>query len=185
VFRSSRLAQTALFAALAAALGFAGAFLPNIELITLTIFLGGVVTGPLHGFAIGVLAELVFSMLNPLGPALPLVFAAQLLGMGLAGAAGGVLGPPLSRLRGGRRVALLGAAGFLVTLVYDVLTNLALGIHLGPVWATLAGGLLFSFVHLAANTAAFAVLGAGGLRVFAGMALIGSPAGAKNDAEAS
>ncbi len=181
MFRSSRLALTALFAALAAALGFAGAWLPNLELITLTIFLGGVVTGPLHGFAIGVLAELVFSMLNPLGPALPLVFVAQLIGMGIAGAAGGLLGPRIARLRGGARVAVLAVAGFTVTLLFDVITNLALGIHLGPVFPTLAGGLAFSLVHLAANTLAFAVLGAGGLRVFEGMALIG----AKNDVEAS
>jgi energy-coupling factor transport system substrate-specific component len=181
VFRSSRLALTALFAALAAALGFAGAWLPNIELVTLTVFLGGVVTGALSGFAIGVLAELVFSMLNPLGPALPLVFVAQLIGMGIAGAAGGLLGPRIPRLRAGARVMVLAAAGLAVTLIFDVLTNLALGIHLGPVLPTLAGGLVFSVVHLTANTLAFAVLGAGGIRVFEGMALIG----AKNDAEAS
>jgi hypothetical protein len=181
VFRSSRLALTAVFAALAAALGFALHWLPNVELVTLTVFLGGVVTGPLSGFAIGVLAELVFSMLNPLGPALPLVFVAQLIGMGIAGAAGGLLGPVIARLRGGARVGLLAAAGLAVTLIFQVITNLALGIHLGPVLPTLAGGLVFAVVHLAANTLAFAVLGAGGIRVFEGMALIG----AKNDAEAS
>ena len=93
MFRSSRLAFTALFAALAAALGFAGALVPNVELITLAVFLGGVATGVGAGIAIGVIAEFVFSILNPLGPALPFVFAAQLLGMGIAGAAGGILAP--------------------------------------------------------------------------------------------
>jgi hypothetical protein len=173
LFRSSRLAFTALFAALAAALGFAGALVPNVELITLAVFLGGVATGVGAGIAIGVIAEFVFSTLNPLGPALPFVFAAQLLGMGIAGAAGGILAPHLARLSSGGRSLLLGVTGFLVTLVFDILTNLALGIHMGPILPTLIGGLAFSAIHLGANTVVFAVLGTGGLRVLESFGLLG------------
>ncbi len=172
MFRSSRLAYVALFAALSAALGFAGALIPNVELITLSVFLGGVATGALSGIAIGILSEFVFSLLNPLGPALPLVFVAQLFGMGVGGAVGGLLAPRLARLAGRWRAVLLGAAGFLITLNFDVATNLALGIHMGPILPTLIGGLAFSAIHLLANTLLFAVLGAGGLRVFESFGLL-------------
>jgi energy-coupling factor transport system substrate-specific component len=173
LFRSSRLAYTALFAALSAALGFAGTLIPNVELITLAVFLGGVVTGAWSGFAIGALAEVVFSLLNPLGPAFPLVFAVQIFGMGVAGAAGGLLAPRLARMSGRGRALVLAVAGFLITLHFDVVTNLALGIHLGPVLPTLIGGLAFSMIHLGANTLGFAVLGVGGLRVFESFGLLG------------
>lgn len=173
MFRSSRLAFTALFAALSAALGFAGALIPNVELITLSVFLGGVATGVAHGFAIGVVAEIVLSSLNPLGPALPYVFVAQIIGMGIAGAAGGLLAPRLARTAGPRRPLLLGATGFLVTLTFDVLTNFALGLHMGPILPTLLGGLAFSLIHLGANTLLFAVLGVGGLRVLESFGLVG------------
>jgi hypothetical protein len=169
VYRSSHLARAAIFVALAAGLGFAGAVLPNVELVTVTIFLGGAATGPWAGAAIGVAAELLVSGLNPLGPALPLVFAAQLVGMAVVGLAGGLVGRRLLRVTATYRAVLLGGLGLLLALFFDVLTNLALGIHLGPVRATLAGGLVFSVVHIVSNTFVFAVLGTGGLRVLAEM----------------
>jgi hypothetical protein len=173
VYRSSLVARAALFIALATGLGFAGAILPNVELVTITIFLGGAATGPLVGAAIGVAAELLVSGLNPLGPALPLVVAAQLGGMAVAGLAGGLLGRHLLRLSAIHRVTLLGALGLVITLCFDLLTNLALGVHLGPIRATVVGGLVFSGVHIVANVFVFAVLGAGGLRVLADLGILG------------
>jgi len=172
LFRSSRLAFTALFAALAVALGYVRPPIPGVELITLGIFLGGVVTGVVGGIAVGILAECVFSMLNPLGPALPLVFVAQLLGMGIVGAAGGLLAPHLARLASGGRSLLLGVTGFLVTLIFDFVTNLAQGIHMGPILPTLIAGLTFSLIHLGANTLVFALLGTGSLRVLESFGLL-------------
>jgi hypothetical protein len=174
LFRSSRLAFTALFAALSAALGFAGALIPNIELITLSVFLGGVATGVGHGFVIGALSEIVFSTLNPLGPALPYVFVAQVIGMGIAGAVGGLVAPRLVRIAERKRPLLLGVIGFLVTLFYDVLTNFALGVHMGPILTTFLGGLAFSLIHLAGNTLLFAVLGVGGIHVLESFGLVGA-----------
>ncbi len=173
MFRSSRVALSALFIALAAGLGFAGAALPNLELLSLTVFLGGAATGPWHGLFIGAAAELIFSGLNPLGLPFPLVFAAQLAGMGLVGLAGGLAGPPVARFRPGGRAVALGGLGFGLTLVFDVLTNLALGVHMGPVVPTLVGGLAFGLVHMGSNTLVFAGLGLGGLRVLGEVGALG------------
>ena len=171
MYRWSRLALTALFIALAVAVGYGGSVLPNVELVSITVFLGGVATGAPSGILIGVAAELLFSGVNPLGPALPLVLAAQLLGMGLFGLAGGVLGRRMLRLSTISRATALAFTGLILTLCFDVITNLALGVHLGPVWATLAGGLAFAVVHIVSNMLVFAVLGGGGLRVIRDLGL--------------
>ena len=173
MYRSSRLAFTALFAALAAALGFAGALVPNVELISLAVFLGGTVTGVVGGIAIGALAEVVFSLLNPLGPAPPWIFAGQILGMAIVGGVGGALAPALARRTSGGRSLLLGVAGLVVTLIFDLLTNLGVGLHLGPMLPALVAAIPFSLIHLTANTLVFAVLGTGGLRVLESFGLLG------------
>ncbi len=178
MYRSSHLARAALFIALAAGLGFAGAVLPNVELVTITIFLGGAATGPVTGAAIGAAAELLVSGLNPLGPALPLVFVAQVVGMAATGLAGGLLGRRILRIKATYRVALLAGIGLVLTIFFDFLTNLALGVHLGPIRATVLGGLAFSVVHIVSNMFVFAVLGAGGLRVLAEMGIRGGMAAA-------
>lgn len=169
---SRSLALTGLFIALAAGLGFGTAVVPNVELLTITVFLGGAAVGPLQGLIIGVGAELLFSGLNPIGPALPLVFVAQLVGVGACGLAGGLAGPRLADLPRLRRASLLGVTGLSLTLFFDALTNLALGIHLGPVLATLAGGLAFAVLHIVSNAIVFAVIGPGGLRVLAELGLL-------------
>ncbi len=166
------MARAALFVALAVGLGFAGSVIPNVELVSITVFLGGAATGAAYGGFIGLAAELLFSGLNPLGPALPLVFAAQLTGMATCGVAGGLLGPHLLRCTVAFRTTLLALTGFVLTLLFDVLTNLGLGLHLGPVAATLAGGLALSVVHVVANMFVFAVLGAGGLRLLGDLGVI-------------
>jgi hypothetical protein len=171
VFRSSRLALTGLFIALAVGLGFGTAAIPNVELLSITVFLGGAATGPLHGLLIGVAAELLFSGLNPIGPAFPLVLVAQLSSVGAIGLAGGLLGVRLSRLKRLTRACALGASGLLLTLLFDALTNLALGVHLGPILPTLIGGLAFGVMHLVSNTVIFAGIGPGGLRVLGDLGL--------------
>lgn len=160
--RERKVIRAALFTALSVALGFLLAAVPNVELITLSIFLGGVFCGPRVGSLVGVLSEFFFSLLNPLGPALPPLFAAQLVGFGLVGLAGGLLGP---RLRPGRAGAVVASAlaGFILTLIYDALTNaatalIALGTRrlaegLGGVFVA---GALFMVIHVGVNTAVFA-----------------------------
>jgi hypothetical protein len=165
VFRASRIALTAAFVALAVTLGYLLATIPNVELVTLTVFLGGAATGGATGLMIGAIAGGLHSVLNPLGMPMPYVLVAQIVGWALVGATGGLLGPRLGRLLPAWRVIALGACGLLLTFVYQVLVNAAFGLHFGPVLPAVKAGLAFTVLHLVANTVAFATLGVGGLRV--------------------
>ena len=158
-----RIVLAALFTAIGVALGRLMAGIPNVELVTLSVFVGGVFCGMRAGAAIGALVMLVHSLLNPLGPAPPPLLPAQMAGFALAGIAGGFLGRR-SRLAGARGALAAGAAGFAVTLVYDALTTLATAfIALGAggfargVWGVAAAGLVFAAIHVGVNTALFAV----------------------------
>ena len=166
MLRHGRMALAASFIALAVALGFLLSAVPNVELLTLTVFLAGGVLGSGLGAGVGATAALLFSLLNPLGPPpLPLLLVGQLLGMALAGAVGGLTVPRLAALPVTGRMLLCAGLGFVVTLAYDVLTNLGVAIHLGPIRPTLIGGLAFAAVHMVSNTVVFGVLGPGALRV--------------------
>ena len=164
--RYAQIAYVAAFTALAVALGFLLAGIPNLELMTLTVFVGGAVAGPRLGAVIGGGAALIHSLANPLGPPpFVLLLVGQVVGLALAGAMGGVLARWVVRARPAGQLLGMAAVGFAVTLLYDALTNLGVGIHLGPIWQTLVGGLLFSVMHVVANTVTFVVLGVPALRV--------------------
>ena len=78
--------------ALLVAVCLAGAYAPrppDFEVQTLGIFGAGVLLGARDGALVGGLTMLVYSLLNPYGPAHPVVTAAQLLGQVPAGIAGG------------------------------------------------------------------------------------------------
>jgi uncharacterized membrane protein len=68
--------------------GLTGAYaesVPNLESITLVVFGAGVLLGARDGMLVGALTMLLFSSLNPYGPAPPVVMLAQVLGEVLAG----------------------------------------------------------------------------------------------------
>jgi hypothetical protein len=162
VRREREVIRAALFVALSVAFGFLLAAVPNVELMSLSIFLGGVFCGARAGLVVGLLSEFFFSLLNPLGPALPQLFAAQVLGFGLVGFAGGILGRRLARAGIGA-IVTSALAGLILTLVYDALTNVATAaIACGPrhLRECLAGvflaGALFMAIHAVVNTAVFA-----------------------------
>src|SRR5437867_9351649 len=83
------------YAALMVAAGLTGVYaepIPNFEVLTLVVFSSGVLLGTRDGTLVGVLSELIFSLLNPYGAAHPLVTLSQVTGVALAGAAGGLAG---------------------------------------------------------------------------------------------
>jgi uncharacterized membrane protein len=160
---SLRIIQTALFIALSVVLGFLLAGVPNIELMTVTVFLSGVILGSVRGALVGAVSILIYSALNPYGPPPPQLLAAQVIGYALAGSSGGLLRGALMRM--GRRAVLLSAsAGALITMAYDVLTTAATAlIALGPagfsegLWGFFVAGSFFVAVHVLSNTAVFSV----------------------------
>lgn len=154
------LVQTALLAALCAAVGYLFSSLPNVELISATTFACGVWAGPRRGALVGALAEAVYAGFNRYGVSPPPLYAAQILGFAFLGAAGGVLGPMLRRVPGAVAVFLSAASGFACTLAYDLLTNAAIWVMAReqPFVRVVWGGLVFPFpfAHALGNTVAFA-----------------------------
>ncbi len=151
-----------MFTALAVGSGFALLLVPNIELITSIIFVSGVYLGPRGGMMVGIVAEFIFSAANPLGSGLvfPPLLLGQIAGMGLVGLMGGLLRKSLlmGDLSLGKRL-FLGAAGALLTLIYDSITTLAYPVAAGfegrqtvAIWMA---GIGFTVLHQVSNAIIF------------------------------
>jgi len=67
--------------------------IPNIELITLFIFLGGYIYRIKNGIIIGTVGGFLFSAVNPWGSGLafPPLIVSQMIGFGLAGLTGALV----------------------------------------------------------------------------------------------
>jgi uncharacterized membrane protein len=158
-YSSRRLAYIALLIAV----GLTGAYaesVPNLESITLVVFGAGVLLGARDGMLVGALTMLLFSSLNPYGPAPPVVMLAQVLGEVLAGWGGAVF----ARMGGpgwpaGWRAAALALFALVLTAVYDLLTNVATGLVFGQMKYWLIAGIPFSLWHIGFNVALFVTLG--------------------------
>ena len=153
------------------AAGLAGLYaepIPNLELLTLVAFCSGVLMGSRDGAMIGGLTEFLYSLFNPYGIAHPLVTGSQVAGMVLPGIFGGWvmrLGIPT---RGtGARVWFLIPTAVILTLWFDLITNVASGLVYGQIGATLIGGIPFALIHVGTNVLLFATIGVPLLPVFA------------------
>jgi uncharacterized membrane protein len=157
--RKNKLFLSAILTALAVAVGYAFLTIPNVEFLTATLFISGFILGPAHGAAVGLLAEFIFSLFNPLGTAAPPVLAAQVISMGIVGCAGGLVrGLTLS---GAMQCVIFAAIGFSLTLLFDALTTLSFalfvsGLNATKILASFIYGMAFYIVHLGINTLIFA-----------------------------
>lgn len=132
------------------------------------VFCAGVLLGVRDGILVGALTMLVYSLLNPYGPAHPLVTAAQVTGNALSGAGGAWfarLGLP-ARSAGVRAMTLV-AAALILTAFYDLLTNVATGLVFGQMLTWLLAGIPFALWHIGYNVVLFAALGTPLTAVFA------------------
>ena len=161
---TKRLTLIALFSALTVTLGYAFLFVPNLELVSATVFIAGYLLGPAAGALVGVVGEGIYSALNPMGSGLglPQLLVAQVLSLALFGVAGGIVGR-LRRGAFGRRDTLLFAAiGVVLTAAFDLVTTLAFPLAAGfsqeQIVATLAVGFAFNLFHIATNAMIFALV---------------------------
>jgi hypothetical protein len=152
-----------LFTGTAIGAGYLLAGVPNVELMTLVVALGGATLRWRLGAVCGAVAAVVYSLGSPLGLPAPLLLAGQAAGLALAGVTGAVLGPVVrSRAaadRRWRRLTAAGAAGLLATLSYDLLTNLAIMgmLDLDP-RVILTGAVPYTLIHVAFNVSVFMLL---------------------------
>ncbi len=89
---TSSIALTAILVALSVALGFLLISVPNVELLTFSVFASGAVLGRWRGALVGALAMAVYSGINPYGSGLgfPPLYFAQILSASLTGLSGGL-----------------------------------------------------------------------------------------------
>ena len=133
----------------------------NVKFMDLIVFVSGFSFGPTVGASVGVLTWLVYGTLNPYGFSLPILVATS-LGESLYGIAGGLMGTRRTEEIGRGMTASIKFAitGFLLTFVYDLITNIVSGLSAGiPLNIALATGIPFAIAHEFSN-AAFFFLGA-------------------------
>jgi hypothetical protein len=132
--------------------------IPNVELVTATVFIAGAVSGIKGGAFVGAATEGLFSFLNPLGAPSPPLWIAQVAAMAFTGAVGGLFFNSRNPLNASMR-ARIGAAGFLCTLNFALLTTLAYALTVSfsfrQILASLIFGIWFYVVHLFSNTVIF------------------------------
>jgi hypothetical protein len=174
MLHTRRALLASLLVAATVSLGYGLAGIPNIELMTFTVFVSGYLLGVRLGIVVGAASSALHSVFNPIGAALPPLLVAQILGFALIGVAGATAGPLVTRLKNrGVAVTLAGILGFLLTLVYDVLTNIgAFYVLTGEnapsnLLKFVVAGLLFMGMHLVWNTGLFLVILVPVLRVLA------------------
>lgn len=156
----------ALWIGLIAIVGVVFAFIPNLELVIISAFLGGIALGPRRGLIVAVLGEAIFSALNPIGSGLgfPLLYLFQVISIGFSGWVGGMMAPMIRSIQNTAMSSIiLGILGFMITLIYDLLTALSFplssGMIEGTIWGSISTGLVFFITHLISNTLLFAVFG--------------------------
>jgi uncharacterized membrane protein len=163
-----RLALIALWIGLIATVGVVFVFIPNIELVILVAFLGGVIMGPQKGFIAAAIGEAIFSALNPIGSGLgfPILYVFQIFSVGLSGMIGGLFANRINSIPNSLlRSILMGLIGFLLTLFYDILTTLSFplstGLTEGTLWGSMTTGLVYFIMHMVSNTILFVLFAPG------------------------
>jgi energy-coupling factor transport system substrate-specific component len=164
LFLKKRLFLAAMLCAMAVVIGYLFVYVPNVEFISATVFIAGYLLGRLYGTIAGMVAEFLFSLLNPMGAAAPPLLLAQVMSFGIIGFMGGVVRErdwhsflPIARL------VYFGALGFFLTLIYDIMTTLSFALFMAgtdfkKITAVFLTGIGFYAIHLVGNTIIFALI---------------------------
>ncbi|MBN2279942.1 MAG: ECF transporter S component [Candidatus Marinimicrobia bacterium] len=163
--KTKKIAYTGIFVALVMALGYSLLYIPNIELVTLIIFLSGYFMGIRIGSMVGMIGEFLFSTLNPFGSGLlfPPMLMAQVIAMTFVGFTGGLIGKYLpSEGFTVKYIFVFTIAGFSLTLIYDIFVSAAYpvsaGFGLTQTIGIILSGIIFSALHITMNTLVFSLL---------------------------
>lgn len=148
-----------LFGGTGIGLGYLLAGVPGVELMSTNAALAGLALGTGGGAVVGGVAVLVYSLGSPFGPPVPTVLIAQVVGMALAGAAGGLLAPTLRSAPRLVASVLAACAGLLAAVVLDLVTNLAVAKTFAMPWqGVLVAGLPLAALHAGVVAVAWGTL---------------------------
>jgi len=158
---SLKIAVLAIFTALGPVLSISFIWIPYFELMTLTIFLGGIILGPIFGAIQAIFSTTLFEIIVSafLGVGLP-IFPFKVLGFLLVAISGGLLGKMFHPTTSFSWRIFIAIIGGLLTLCYDLLVNIGMIIFLDlqfiSYFATLAIGLPVTALRVTSNTIFFA-----------------------------
>ena len=165
-FSARKLALMGVLIALAIVLKLPLLSVPNVEFFTFIIFSSGYLLGMIEGGLVGIISISIYtSLVTPYGlPPLPIALA-QIFSMGLIGFAGGlafklnvVALDQNSSLGLFFPVFVMGVSGLVLTVIYDLLTNLASALVVGQFLPVMVAAIPFALIHILSNVAIFAIL---------------------------
>ena len=158
-FEVGKLSQMGIFIALAIALKLPILQIPNVEFFTFVVFSSGYLLGKKEGSMVGGLSMLLYTTFNPYGlPPLP-IGVAQVFSMLLIGFFGGVVCQMnLIKFPKVSAFVIMSFFGLGLTLMYDLLTNLATAYVMGQFIPVMIAGIPFALIHIGSNTLIFVVL---------------------------
>jgi uncharacterized membrane protein len=146
-----------LFIAISVTLGKLLESVPNIELISFSVWMSSYILSRKYSTVVGLLSFTIYSLLSPYGVApLPLLLS-QAIGGGLFGFFGG------SFIKA-KKINYIGYMlfGLVLTFIYDLITNLggfiAFSENSSTLIVYLIGGLSFGVIHIVSNSAVFMLL---------------------------
>ena len=155
-----KVAIVAMFCALSIGTDYAMYGLLNVKFMDFIVFVGGFCFGPVVGVLVGVISWSVYGTLNPQGFVLP-VLLATMFSEAFYGVAGGLLRKGFTGFKGEawRASLFFASVGAVLTLMYDVVTNVVFGLTAGwnVVFAVVVGFVPFGLVHEISNLVFFGV----------------------------
>jgi energy-coupling factor transport system substrate-specific component len=165
-FSGRKLALMGVLVALAIVLKLPILTIPNVEFFTFIIFCSGYLLGMTEGVIVGVISMSIYTtLITPYGPPPFPIAVAQITSMALIGFTGGFVSkfiPAFFKQKPHSRpiivISVIGISGLVLTLVYDLLTNLASAFVVGLFWPVMIAGIPFALVHIASNVIIFVVL---------------------------
>lgn len=136
--------------------------IPNVEAFSAFLFIGGYTLGGVYGVSAAVIASLMYFGFNPQGGIFPPLLIAQMLGASLFAVAGNIyrhLDYKIVNQNSTIKRASLSLIATVVTVIYDLLTNIAYPLTTGQgfkgIIVVLAAGIPFSAVHILSNMVFF------------------------------
>ena len=157
VSRTKKISLIALMGSAAIATNYVLIGVVNVKFMDLIVFTSGYLLGTLPGASVGLLVWLAYGTLNPYGFSIP-ILAATALSETLFGVCGGLLHQKITSSKRFEFDFRLAIIGFLITVIYDLVTNIASVLTVGvPLRIGLIAGIPFSLIHEISNAFFFAL----------------------------
>lgn len=161
--KSLKLALLAIFTALGPVLSISFIWFPYFELMTLTIFLGGIILGPIYSIILAILSTTLFEVLVSviLGFGLP-IYPFKILAFIIIALTGSLFRRILEKEITVSWTIVIASTGGILTFIYDVLVTIGLVIFMEMQIETYLGlfisGIAVTAIRVASNTILFAFI---------------------------